>query len=488
MESNGRAMVELVLEREECLRRFQAKDPAHNGEFLVGVLTTGIYCLPSCRAKSPRPENVLFFPDEQAARSAGLRACKRCRPDDFYRRFDPDRERVRTLAAAVRAAPAGFADTAALARRAGLGATKLNALFRRYYHLTPAEFLARARVSWAEELLFGERASVLDAAEGSGFESASAFHENFRARTGMTPAGYRELGTEPGFHVTLPDGFRTEELLGFFGRDERGRTERACGSTLSQAVLLDGNPARIELELGTRQARVRVEAQRALPRSAVRAAHLRVTRWLGLESDPPGFERRAARSRDIARLVRARAGLRIPRSGSIFEGLVWVIVGAQVNVSFASTCRAALIELAGTAVGADFRAHPTPEQVARLDYADLERRQFSRRKAEYLIDAARALVAGELDLEGARHEPVPLVEERLAAVRGLGPWSVQYLCLRAYGFEDCAPIGDVALAEALKRFFELPARPGPDEATRWMEPFAPHRSLATAHLWRTLAT
>jgi len=482
------AMVELVLEREECLRRFQEKDRAHDGEFLVGVLTTGIYCLPSCRARRPRPENVRFFPDESAARSAGLRACKRCRPDDFYRRFDPDRERVRSLAAAVRADPARFADAAALARHAGLGATKLNALFRRSYHLTPADFLARARVRAAEELLFGQRASVLDAAAGGGFESASAFHENFRALTGMTPAAYRELGETPGFRVALPPGFRAEELLGFFGRDEHGRTERARGSTLGQAVLLEGTPARIELELGAAEARVTVTAERRLSRSAWRAAHERVGRWLGLESDPAAFERRGSRSRDIARLVRARPGLRIPRSGSIFEGLVWVIVGAQVNVRFASVCRAALIELAGTPVGTDSRAHPTPEQVARLDYADLECRQFSRRKAEYLIDAARAIDAGELDLEGGRFEPVSLVEERLSAVRGLGPWSVQYLCLRAYGFEDCAPIGDVALAEALKRFHELPARPEADDAARLMEPFAPYRSLATAHLWRTLAS
>jgi AraC family transcriptional regulator of adaptative response / DNA-3-methyladenine glycosylase II len=481
-------MVELVLEREECLRRFQAKDRAHDGEFLVGVLTTGIYCLPSCRARKPRPENVRFFLDEAAARSAGLRACKRCRPDDFYRHFDPDRERVRTLAAAVRADPGRFADTAALARHAGLGATKLNALFRRHYHLTPADFLVRARVRRAEELLFGERAGVLDAAEGSGFESASAFHENFRALTGMTPGAFRELGKGSEFRVALPPGFRAEELLGFFGRDERGRTERVQGSRLFQAALLDGVPARIELELAPGEARVRLRGERALPRPAWRAAHQRVARWLGLESDASGFERRSRRSRDIARLVRHRPGLRIPRAGSLFEGLVWVIVGAQVNVAFASTCRSAVIELAGTPLGADFRAHPTPAEVARLDYADLERRQFSRRKAEYLIDAARAIAAGELDLEGGRLEPVPLVEERLAGLRGLGPWSVQYLCLRAYGFEDCAPIGDVALAEALKRFFALPARPDPDEATRAMEPFAPHRSLATAHLWRTLAS
>ncbi len=476
----------LTLERDELLRRFYERDPAHKGEFLVGVLTTGIYCLPGCRAKMPKAENVRFFADEAAARAAGLRACKRCRPDDFYRRFDPDRERARTLASAVRGAPERFADTAALARAAQLGATKLNALFRRHYHLTPADFLARARVRRAQELLFAHGASVLEAAEGCGFESASAFHENFRTLTGMTPAAYRELGKETEFRVALPVGFRAAELTGYFGRDAEGRTERVRGSTLSKALLLDGTAARIELELGPESARVTVESVRAAPRSTVRAAHERVVRWLGLESDPAGFERRAARSKDIARLVRGRAGLRLPRSTELFEGLVWVVVGAQVNVSFAATCRAALIELAGTKVG-DGIAHPTPAQVAALDYADLERRQFSRRKAEYLIDAARALDAGALDLEGGRLEPVPLVAERLAAVRGLGPWSVQYLLMRAYGFEDCAPIGDVALAEALKRFFALDERPDASEATRLLEPFSPHKSLATLHLWKSLA-
>src|SRR5262249_21169084 len=152
-----------------------------------------------------------------------------------------------------------------------------------------------------------------------------------------------------------------------------------------------------------------------------------------------------------------------------FEGLVWVVVGAQVNVAFASTCRAALIELAGARTG-DFTAHPTAAEVARLDHDDLVRRQFSRRKAEYLIDAARAIEAGSLDLEALRLEPVPRVERTFAAVRGLGPWSVQYLCMRAYGFEDCAPIGDVALAEALKRFFDLDERPDAPAATRLMEP------------------
>ena len=106
----------------------------------------------------------------------------------------------------------------------------------------------------------------------------------------------------------------------------------------------------------------------------------------------------------------------------------------------------------------------------------------------------RPLTSNTRSAAGRRNVPTvrtsasrPISAPAPAAVRGLGPWSVQYLSLRAYGFEDCAPIGDVALAEALKRFFALDERPDGDEATRLMEPFAPHRSLATLHLWKSLA-
>ncbi len=481
-----RMTVELEVPRAELLRRFDARDRANDGAFLAGVVTTGIYCLPSCRARRPRPENVRFFATEADARAAGLRACKRCRPDHFYEHHDPDRERLCALAAAVRAAPYEFADIAALAQRAGVGATKLVALFRRLYHLSPADFLVRARVERAQAVLAGRGASVLEASEASGFESASAFHANFRALTGTTPAAYRELGKEPEFALRLPDGFRAEELLRWFARDPRGTTERVDGARFVKGLELEGEPLAVEVELRAREARVRLRGPRRLPRSTARVAHAHVVRWLGLESDPAAFERRGARSKEIARLVHGRAGLRIPRSGAIFEGLVWAIVGAQVNIAFATVCRAALCELAGTALGGGLFAHPTPAAVARLDHDDLVKRQFSRRKAEYLIDAARAIVAGELDLEGARREPVPLVAERLSAVRGLGPWSVQILCLRSYGFEDCVPIGDVGLAEALKRFFALDERPDPAATARAMEPFAPHRSLASYHLWKTL--
>jgi AraC family transcriptional regulator of adaptative response / DNA-3-methyladenine glycosylase II len=475
-----------MLEREELLTRFYQRDTRHDGQFVVGVVTTGIYCLPSCPARKPRAKNVLFFEDEGGARQAGLRACKRCRPDHFYRGYDPDRECLSGLVQRLRRRPSEYADTSALAEATGFGATKLNQLFRCHYHTTPAAFLARAKLAAAAGDLARSKKRVLDVAFAAGFESSSAFHENFKRSYGMAPLAYRKLGEGDTFSLALPAGFRREDVFGLFSRDAEGLTERADGRNAGKALMLGGRPCWLAFVFSPRSVRVTVHARRRPSRGAMVEAHDRVRRMLGLGTDPGPFERRIRRMRGHSRLVRGRAGLRIPLTPDAFEGLVWVIVGQQVNLTFASTCRNRLIELAGEPAGDGFITHPAAEAVAQLDYGDLEKCQYSRRKAEYVIDTSRLIARGSLDLEGLAAEPATTIEETLGAIRGLGPWSVQYLLMRSYGLEDCVPVGDAALVAALQKYFDLEQRPGPEETLRVMEPFAPHRSLATFHLWQSL--
>src|SRR5512141_3069348 len=151
--------------------RVLAGDPAWNGRFFTGVLTTGIYCLPSCKARKPKPENVRFFPTCDAARAAGLRPCKKCHPDDFARGADPVLETVETLVAEVRAAPQNFSDSQAIVRRSGFGTTRLFELLRQYFHTTPADLLVRARLAAAKEKLLSTTAGLVEVAGAAGFES-----------------------------------------------------------------------------------------------------------------------------------------------------------------------------------------------------------------------------------------------------------------------------------------------------------------------------
>lgn len=474
----------MELTRDVMLERFYARDRAFDGRFVTGVLTTGIYCLPSCAARKPKPENVRFFAGEDDAREAGLRPCRRCRPGDFYRDYDPDLHLLETLVAQVRRRPGAFPDVGDLAAASGVGQTKLHALFRRHFHATPAAFLLRERVAAAARALEAG-ASTGDAADEAGYASHSAFHDAFRRLTGLTPAEHRRLGETPSFVISLPDGYLSAYALRMIGRDTASLTERVDGATAVKGLMLPDGPARLRMEFGDGAVACTVEAERTPSPADVRAAHGAAVRMLHLAQDPSAFERRLD-ERGAARLLGTRRGLRVPLTATVWEGLAWAIVGQQVNLAFAYELRRTMAELCARDAGDGLLAHPSPEDVAGLDYGDLTARRYSRRKAEYLIDTARLVAAGELPAERLPEEMATSVERRLLAVRGLGPWSANYAMMRACGFGDCVPYGDTGLTTALWRHFATETRPGVPETRALMEEFAPFRSLATHHLWMTL--
>jgi AraC family transcriptional regulator of adaptative response / DNA-3-methyladenine glycosylase II len=465
-----------------------ASDRAANGQFLTGVLSTGIYCLPSCNARKPKAENVTFFRTEQEAQEAGLRACRRCKPDAFYRNQDPDREQLQALASRLRKEPHLFAGVPEMAQETQLGQTKLNALFRQHYHTTPAQFLNQARIDAACQLLADPQnsgTSPLEIAYRVGYESLSTFHENFRKQTGMSPNDYRKLGREATFVLALPAGYRTEYPLRAWGRDTQSRIECVRGNHLTKAIHAD-QAALLHIEFQESSVICRVETENSVSPSLLRTAHEVALRLLGYASDPLGFQHKIEGQEQYAPLLGNHTGLRIPLTATVFEALTWAIIGQQINLSFAFSLRRALAELCGTPLTQGFLAHPTPEQVANLEIQDLTKRQFSQRKAEYLLDTARLIVEGDLTLEPFQETPVTQIEKRLLAVRGLGVWSVNYILMRGYGFADCVPLGDTGIRSALRRLFSLEETPTIERVATLMEPFAPYRSLATYHLWMLL--
>ncbi len=179
-----------------------------------------------------------------------------------------------------------------------------------------------------------------------------------------------------------------------------------------------------------------------------------------------------------------REGLRLVQIGSLFDAVLWSILGQQINVPFAAALRRRLIERAGSPVSRGLIAPPTPAAVANLTVSELQALQFSRQKADYVLGVARMAAKGELDLEALRLMSATRAERTLLAVRGLGPWSVHYLMMRALGFADCVPLGDTGVTSGLKALFALEVRPDVPATRRLMQPFTPFRSLATAHLWQ----
>jgi AraC family transcriptional regulator of adaptative response / DNA-3-methyladenine glycosylase II len=458
--------------------RAEARKGKFDGKFILGVMTTGIYCLPSCAARPPKPQNVRLFSTEAEAKAAGLRACKRCRPDLYYKGEDENVALFDGLAARVASRPDEFSDAGALAKGAGVSLTKLGDLFRDHAHLAPASWLRRMRVKRAASELLAGRDKVAEIGFGAGFESESVFHRQFLNQMRMTPGAYRALDGAQIFMLQLPSGYRSKEILAYHARDPQSVSERSDGNRIWKALATADGPAVVEISIEPGQAWVRLHARNKLGRDSMSALHAAALKILALTNDVSQFE---ARHADF---VQNRRGLRMPLLPTSFDALCWGIIGQQINVKFAAALRREMMDLAGEKIG-DMRAHPTPERVANIDMFTLAARRYSRSKAQYLIDAAQAVASGKLDIEAMGEGSAIAAEKILTAQRGIGTWTARYVLMRG-GFADAAPVGDSALATALQRLHQLPERPDADQTARLMSRFAPHRSLATMHLWTSL--
>ncbi len=284
--------------------------------------------------------------------------------------------------------------------------------------------------------------------------------------------------------IVLPPGYRVSDVLAFHGRDLEGVAEQVDAGGLRKGVLLDGVPTLLELRFDTGVAHCRVAYDGPVTPALQTRAHDALLNILGLRIDPGVF---AALVRDdpwLGPIVARQPGLRIVQSATVFEALTWAIIGQQINLTFAINLRRTLIQVAGRAHSSGLWCYPEAVDVARLDLTELTGRKFSKAKAETILRVAQMVVDGSLVLE---REAGLDVSDALLAIKGIGPWTVNYVLLRGYGYPDCSLHGDVAVRAALHALSGSEARPSVPEAERLLTRYAPHRTMAAAYLWASLA-
>lgn len=449
-----------------------------DGTILLGAIEPYEYHMPSCPLiKGPR-KSYQAFPSEAMAKAAGLKACRVCKPQRIYAIQGDGLDVFERLSHQLDIDPASVGSPSALIDRSGLSEERLAVVLGDHAHATVDEWLTRKRVMFAARLLLGDQVAVSHAGNAAGFIDGKAFERTFVALMGMTPVEYGALGSQMDFAIRLPAHFRKEAVLAYQGRDAEGLAERSDSARVWKALDTIDGPAIVEIRFVSRMAQIQVAAPRRLSRAAFAALHQDVLKILGLRHDIRAFE--AAHPA----LVAGREGLRIPLIPRAFDALCWAIIGQQINLSFAGSLRRDLIALAGERVG-NMVVHPTPEAVANLDASDLTSRRFSRSKARYLIETAKAIVSGALPIEALADGSAVQAEARLTALHGIGVWTARYVMMRI-GFADAAPVGDSGLATALERLYKLADRPDSVATARLMTSYAPWRSLASMHLWASL--
>jgi len=293
--------------------------------------------------------------------------------------------------------------------------------------------------------------------------------------------------------IALPPGYRVADVLAFHGRDPERVAEQVDADGLRKGVLLGGVPTLLDIRFEAGAAHCRVTFDGPSTPALEAQAHEALLNVLGLRIDPSAFGEAVQDDPWLGPVVARQPGLRIVQSATIFEALTWAIIGQQINLTFAIALRRTLIQLAGRAHASGLWCYPEAPDVARLDIGELTGRKFSNAKAETILRVARMVVDGSLVLERqAGVEDISgsasaAVSETLLAIKGIGPWTVNYVLLRGYGYPDCSLEGDVAVRAALHKLSGSAARPTVTEAERMLARYAPHRTMAAAYLWASLA-
>ena len=284
--------------------------------------------------------------------------------------------------------------------------------------------------------------------------------------------------------LALPPDYRSADVLAFHARDAEGLAEQVDGAGLRKAVLLDGVPVLFDVALTPRTAACRIVADGELDAGTLALAHQALHSILALRIDPAPFADFVRNDPVFAPLVARQPGLRIVQSATVFEALTWAIIGQQINLPFAISLRRTFIQQAGRVHSSGLWCYPEAQDVARLELDTLTSRKFSRAKADTLLRVARMAAEGELQL--AQDDDPARAAQALLAIKGIGPWTVNYTLLRGYGYADCSLEGDVAVRGALGRLLGETEKPGLARTQAWLAQYSPHRTMAAAYLWASL--
>ncbi|MGN6111418.1 MAG: AlkA N-terminal domain-containing protein [Luteimonas sp.] len=487
---------------EVCERARLSRDARFDGLFFTAVKSTGIYCRPVCPAPTPKRANVSYFGNAAAAEAAGYRPCLRCRPelspgDGAWRRGDA------AVARALKLIDDGLLaeqPLSALAERVHLGERQLRRLFVERLGAPPIGVHGTRRLLFAKQLLTETSLPITDIALAAGFGSLRRFNTTFRDAYRMAPRDLRKrpAAREADEGLVLRLGYRPPydfaALLAFM----RGRAlpgiEHVDEASYARAVLPDDDaPAgaaaswlRVSEWPGGEHA-LKLELHGVPPARLIGIVN-RVRRMFDLDADPQAIGAVLSRSPRLAPVLAAHPGVRVPSSWDGFEAAVRAIVGQQVSTTAARTIARRLAERFGAPLATPFPAgtghpalthrFPTP---AVLADADLSGIGLTGSRAETLRTVARALLDGAVDFRPER--TLDDFVARWTTLRGIGPWTAQYLALRALGHPDAFPAEDLMLQRAFPQ--EAPRLSAKALIAR-AEAWRPWRAYAVMLLWRDL--
>lgn len=467
-----------------------AHDPRFDGVFYVGVTSTGIYCRPVCTARTPKAANCRFFGSAEAAEKANFRPCLRCRPELAPGNAPvDDAHRIASLIAhrIDEGMLDGGAGLESIAKRFGWSSRQIRRIVQRELGVSPMELVLTRRLLLAKQLLTETALPMSEVAFASGFASLRRFNDAFSGRYGIPPTQFRTATPDARSAASAGDTFRLQlvyrppfdwdELLRFLGARAMRGVERVDGDAYLRAVRLGPHTGWIRVSHAPSRRALVVELAHTLT-PVLPAVLGRLRHLFDLSARPDVIAERLSRDPVLADSLVRRPGLRVPGAFDGFELAVRAVLGQQITVKAATTIGGRFVAALGEPVRTPYvgldRVAPTPGRVARVPVDDLASLGIVRARAESILALAREMDAGRLTLEPGAQPAETMA--RLTALPGVGPWTAQYIAMRALRWPDAFPKEDVAARNALGG---VSASAAEAASQAWR----PWRSYALLHLW-----
>lgn len=477
---------------EEFERARLARDPHFDGRVFIGVITTGIYCRPVCPARIPRRENIRLFASAAAAAEAGFRPCLRCRPESA-----PGTPAwlgsSHTVARALHLLARGVLDEGgmpALARAVGVGERQLARLFQTHLGVSVLAVATTQRLHLAKKLIDETDLPMASVCFAAGFSSIRRFNAVFAEVYGRTPLSLRKgraapsLGAAPPTHLTLRLHYRPPfdwaAMLAYLKQRAIPGVEWVTQDSYARSLQLDDAVAFLQVQFLPDTHQVLVHLHSPQIRSLAQVLE-RVRVMFDLTAVSADVDAYLAQDPRLQPLVAAFPGTRVPVAWDGFEVAVRAILGQQVSVKAATTLVARLAAAHGRPCVAPAglpltHVFPVPAVLAE---ATLDGLGITARRIAAIQSLARTVEAGELRFDGSMATAEFVT--RIQQIPGIGPWTAQYIALRALNDADAFPHADLILLRAA-------ALPGetldPAALLALAERWRPWRAYAVLLLWR----
>ena len=476
----------MYLDPDQCYRALLSHDTRFDGRFFVGVGTTRIYCRPVCTAKTPLERNCTFYPSAAAAEARGFRPCLRCRPElaPGYAVVDANGRLAKSAAGLIEDGQLAEASLADLAGTLGVTDRHLRRVFQQEFGVAPVEYAQTQRLLLAKRLLTDTDLPVIDVAMASGFASLRRFNDLFRTRYRMTPGELRRTSDKSApsetlsFDLAYRPPYDWGAMLAFLERRAIAGVEAVESASYRRTVRVATARGEasgwISVAPSKRRAALRVAVSAslagALPMVLARVKHL-----FDLSCHPEEI------GVALGPLAATHPGLRLPGAMDGFEVAVRAILGQQVTVRSATRIAARFAEAFGEPIETPHASlttlFPRAAAIAALVPTDIASRGVVRTRARAIVELAREVAGGKLRLDPSAD--VEATVAALDALPGVGPWTAQYVAMRALAWPDAFPHPDVAVLKAMK---ETRAAAALASAESWR----PWRAYAVMHLWKSL--